>query len=356
MEPTQECAPCADGFKATWTNFWFAPANPVGLHALRVLSGLLFLACYLPLAGYVEEIFGLQGWVDAATLRGANRLPEGPPAPIGWSLFYLTEKVPALVQPLYWTAMVVFALFTLGIATRLTSVLTWVFLVSFLANPGTRLEVDYMLVIPAFYLMIGYLFLGQRAQKMSPVERFLGGCSTLLFAPLLRDKSKEEPPSSVAANLAMRLFQVHFALIVVTSCLHKLQSGDWWSGVALWYPMHPPYETTADYIRNLAPNRLTIIFFLSLVQYPALAWQLTFPMWAWRPRFRPLLVVGGLIGWAMCAWVYEMPLFGAFYFVGCLSFLKPEEWLWVIAKMKKAWQSLTRKESPKTNAKKPLPV
>ena len=124
----------------------------------------------------------------------------------------------------------------------------------------------------------------------------------------------------------MRLIQVHFAIVVVTSGLHKLQLGDWWAGVGLWYPLHPPFTLNPERMRELAVHRERTLIFLSLAQYVMLAWQLAFPFFAWRRRWRLLLLGGGIVGWAGCIFIYGVPLFGPLYLIGCLSYLTPGEW------------------------------
>src|SRR5262249_23695329 len=69
----------------------------------------------------------------------------------------------------------------------------------------------------------------------------------------------------------------------------------------------------------------SVLFFLSLAQYVFLAWQITFPLFAWSPRWRWLLLGGGVLGWLGCAFLYGEPLFGPVYFIGCLSYLTPAE-------------------------------
>ena len=56
-----------------WVRFWFTPVNPIGLHCLRVLSGLLFIVWLLPFAGQVDAFFGAQGWVDREAYRQMSR-------------------------------------------------------------------------------------------------------------------------------------------------------------------------------------------------------------------------------------------------------------------------------------------
>src|SRR5206468_11106936 len=80
--------------RRSWVHFWFTPVDPIGLHAVRLLAGLLFLAWLLPLAGHLDSLFGLQGWFDQQAYVDTARLPDGPPKPLGWSILYLSGTSP----------------------------------------------------------------------------------------------------------------------------------------------------------------------------------------------------------------------------------------------------------------------
>jgi hypothetical protein len=319
--------------REAWTSFWFAPVDPAGLNALRFLAGVLFLFWLLPQAGQQEAFFGMGGWFDRPAYLEASRLPQGPPMPIGWSILYLSGSSSTLVHVIYWGAIAVLALFTLGVWPRLTAVLTWVIVVSYLANPATRFEADYLLGILAFYLMIGYVLLGQWSQPQSLFGRLLGRGN-----PFSTDPS---PTPSYAANLSLRLLQVHFAIVVMTSGLHKLQIGDWWSGVAFWYPLHPPFTTTAEQLRSEAVNASSTLFVLSLAAYLVLAWQIAFPVFAWRRRCQPILLGGAIVGWIGLVALYRLPLFGPILVLGCLSYLTPAEWRWILDTMRPVTHTAT---------------
>jgi hypothetical protein len=334
--------------ESAWTRFWFLPIPTTGYQALRVLAGTLFCAWLLALIGHQEEFFGFRGWVDLSTLQEALRLqvqaqqqtdpiqaqsaPELPP--VGWSFLFLAGENSTAFQLLYWTSIIVLVLFTLGVATRITSVLTWVVVVSFLANPVTSFEGDYLLVILAFHLMLGHLFMGQWNGNLTLAERILGSKRDFLFARWLYPTKAERPPSS-AANWSLRILQIHFVIIMLTSGLHKLQIDDWWSGVALWYPLHPTFQTTLDQIEREKASVNSTLFTLSLFEYCVLAWQIGLPAFAWRrgaiARF--VLIGGAIIGWLGCAFLFKLPLFGPFVFIGSLSFLEADEWAWIRAKL-----------------------
>ncbi len=328
-ETVEPVAP-SGGLVQSWVNFWFSPTDPVGLHVVRVLAGLLFLAWLLPFAGDVQEFFGLQSWFDVQAYRDVARDPDGSPVPIGWSVLYLIGTDPVMLTTVYWLSILVLVLFTLGLWTRPTSVLTWVVVASFPANPAIGFGGDAVLNVLAFYLMVGYVLRGLWSTNLTTLEWVLGPKGTFLFRgwlPGSRTDARAERPVSYAANVAMRLLQVHFAIVVLVSGLHKLQYADWWSGVALWYPLHPPFETTAQSIRAEAAAAQSTLFMLSLVGYLILAWQIGFPAFAWRQRWRVVLLGGAALGWLGLAFIYHQPLMGPALIVGCLSYVTATEWL-----------------------------
>jgi hypothetical protein len=327
VEQTPTTPKVRTGIRGAWDAFWFTPVDPIGLHVVRVLSGLLLLGWFLTYWGQQEAFFGLSGWFDRQAYLEASRLPEEPPTPIGWSIFYLTGTNPNLLNPLFYSAIGVVFLFTLGVWTRVTSILTWVATVSFLANPAIGYDADSLLVILAFYLMIGYVLLGQWSRPQSIAGRLLGNRDALILAPFLWRNQGKPRVGSYAANIALRLLQIHFAIVVVTSGLHKLQFAEYWGGVALWFPLNPALEVTQETLRRQAADAPMRFFVLSLAQYITLAWQITFPLFAWRPRWQAVLLAGAVVGWLGSVFVYRLPLFGPLYFVACLSYLTTAKWL-----------------------------
>jgi hypothetical protein len=318
-----------------WTRFWFTPIPTTGLAALRVLSGLLFAFWLLSLLGHQDGFFSMNGWIDGRALAAIQKNQVAMEAqqetlamPIGWSLLFSVGQNPALFQALYWGAIAVFLLFALGIATRLTGVLSWVCVVSFLAGVGVAYEGDYLLAILAFYLMIGHLLLHQWS-NITPLERILGTWDQFLFR-----RRPAAPRLSVAANWTLRLLQIHFVIVMMTSGFHKLQMGDWWSGAALWYPLHPTLQTTMESLQREKASAVPTMFFVSLIGYALIAWQIALPVFAWRTGIvsRVFLLGGAVCGWFGMAYWFQLPLFGPFICVSCLSFLSPDEWSWLKAR------------------------
>jgi hypothetical protein len=326
-----------------WTRFWFAPVDPIGLHAIRVLAGLLFLFWLLPLAGCLGPLFSTEGWLDlrAYSDLGSILSPATGQRPINWSLLYLFGNAPTALAVFYGLSLIVLVLFTLGVCPRLTAVLTWLIVGSFVANPATAEEAEQLLPVLALYLMVGYVLLGQGAPGRPMRWRLLGP-----LWPLGQEEAFWRQPSA-AANGALRLLQVHFAIVMLWSGLHKVQMGEWWSGRALWWPLHPAFETHLSDIRALAPSAGVYFFFLSLAAYAGLTWQLAFPVFAWRRGWGRVVLLGGAaLGFVSLAFLYELPLFGPALVICCLAYLTPAEWHWLTAPLSRLPGLVRPKQAP----------
>jgi hypothetical protein len=323
MMPAARAPEAARGPIQSWVRFWFSPVDPLGLHVVRFLAGLLFLTWLLFLGGQLESLFGLHGWVDATALAELARPEYGMGPAIGWSVLYLFKSNPDWMQAVYWGSLAILALFTLGVLPRLTAVLSWVAIISFTANPTILGDADVFLVILAFYLMVGYVLMGQRDPALPWLNRLVGPLWLRRGTPV---PGGAPPRPSLGANVALRLLQVHFALVMVTMGLHKLQFGAWWSGLALWYPLHPPFESTLAEIQALT-DRQGMFLQMSVATYAILAWQIGFPFFAWRQRWwRPVLLGGAAIFWLGAALLFKIPLLGPAIGVCCLSYVTAEEW------------------------------
>lgn len=310
------------GVVASWNRFWFRPQDPIGLHGLRICAGAFFLTWLLSFAGHQTALFGMEGWFDAQAYRDASRLPDGAPSPIGWSPIFLAQTSSQL-NLLYGASIAAVALFTLGVWTRITGVLTWLVVVTFTQNPAITFGGDAILLVLSFYLMIGYLLFGLRQRPLSFGSLLLGPKEALVFRSWRAD-SRRTP--SIAANIVVRLVQIHIAIVIFTMGMHKLQISVWWAGAALWFPLHPAFSTTLEAATSPGVSPTFYMAWLSLAAYVVMAWEVSFPFVAWRKAWRPVVLLGALCFWLGNRFVYEMPIFGPAVFIGCLSFLSTEGW------------------------------
>jgi hypothetical protein len=103
-------------------------------------------------------------------------------------------------------------------------------------------------------------------------------------------------------------------------------------------------------VQGYVEDATSYFFVLSLAQYVVLAWQLGFPLFAWRQHWRyippgfdegvwarlvryvrmqrwgTVLLGGAALGWVGSILIYRQPLFGPLFCIGCLSYLTPAEW------------------------------
>ena len=329
--PGSVAEPALERISRGWTRFWFTPVDPIGLHLIRFLVGLLLVAWLLPFAGHLEEFFTARGWLDEQAFEQAAQLTGGDFTPNS-SLLDVLGKNSTSLTATYWVSLAILAAFALGILPRITAILAAVVVASFTANPAFEYEGDALLLVLIFYVTVAYLLFGLRTPGISWTSRLLG---PMLAWPLGRGDrdSRGEPRPSLAANVTLRLLQLHFALIIFTSGLHKLQFGDWWAGVALWFPLHPPFKTTlAEVIAN-RPNAETYLGLLNIGTYAVLAWEIGFPLFAWRPRWRFVVIGGAVIGWIGAAFLWGLPLIGPAIFIGCLSYVSPTTWRRVLNRL-----------------------
>ncbi|HQR08387.1 MAG TPA: hypothetical protein PLN21_16275 [Gemmatales bacterium] len=374
------------GFWTCWKNFWFLPRQTLGLHAVRMIFGILLLCWLLPFAGYVNDFFGLNGWFDTAAYAEASKAGRELIDSKSWSLLYLVANNPGALHAVYWGSVAVLVLFTLGLFTRITAVLTWLIVVSFTANPLIEVDTDVFFRLIAFYLMVAYLVIDWLRTDLNEVQKIFTPFQHSVVAMF---KSQESTPRSSAATVTLRLLQVHFALAVVMMGLHKLQVAEWWGGFTFWYPLHRPSQTTAEAIIDFRARPVsysdfiggligliaacylfistyskgsywetrdwlfrwslrvvalimvswivfgifprmgpdTYLHTISLVAYVVLAWQIFFPTFAWRGGLcRWVLLGGALLGGIGLIAIYPIPLLGEAFALLCLTYLTDFEW------------------------------
>jgi hypothetical protein len=145
--------------------------------------------------------------------------------------------------------LLVMVLFTLGLFTRVTSVIVWIAVVGYVHRTQQVLfGMDTMMNILLFYLMIGNsgaaLSLDRLIARYRAARAGLGRTGTL-DAPTRAFLAS--PPPSKSAGFALRLIHVHFCIIYIAAGLSKLKGGAWWDGRATWDVMANPEFTLLQY-------------------------------------------------------------------------------------------------------------
>lgn len=161
-----------------------------------------------------------------------------------FSLWYHVSE-PAEMRVAHAVILAVMVMFTLGLFTRVTSVLTWLAAASFIhRNPQVLFGQDTMMNILLIYLMVANsgaaLSLDRVIARYRAVRASLRRCGGI-DAPTAAFLAA--PPPSPSSGFAQRALQVHFCFIYMAAGLSKLKGGSWWSADAVWQTVVNPEFT-----------------------------------------------------------------------------------------------------------------
>jgi hypothetical protein len=255
-----------------WRGFFFTPADPTPLGLIRVLVGALLFWDLAVLGLDLNDYLGADGWIGPEAVR--QFLAEQ--SPRAWS-FWLW--VPDRWLFVAWSGgLVVTALFTLGLGSRVTAVLSWAIAISTVRRaPVALFGFDHMVSTWAFYLAVS----GASGQSLS-LDRFLAR-----YRALRRGASESgAPTSTVSANLGLRLIQLHLVLIYGSCGLSKLMGPEWWNGSAMEMILLTPEFRRFDLAWVAAYPAL-----LSLATHAGVVLEIAYPVLIWVGKLRPLLLV-----------------------------------------------------------------
>ena len=333
-----------DGLDATapawlrsWNRFWFAAIDPTGLGFMRILCGILVFYTHLTYSDDLLSYLGPHAWMDKTaqdyvrkevpvyfpetTWTEMPHTVEGQSGEAIWSIYFHVDD-PFWVVVIHISILVILLLFTVGLWTRVTSVLAWMGAMCYVQRlPTTNFGQDTMLIILMIYLMIGNSGAAlsvDRWLELRRLRREPGGHASLALPP------------SWSANFAIRLIQVHFCIIYLASGTSKLLGAAWWNGTAMWL-------TLANY--NFAPMRVglynELLYFLCQHEW---LWQIcmtggvvftlfteiSFPYLVWSKRWRPFMVSCSVLMHLGIGLIMGLSVFSLYMLVMVLAFVPPE--------------------------------
>lgn len=288
---------------AGWNRFWFEPTDPATLGMIRICAGAMLLYTHLVWGLDLTTFFGAHGWLSPSAVSSVQ---EGS---FTWSYLWWFESSWAL-----WTvhvaALVVFAMLTVGLFTRVVAVLAWLAAMSYVGRAtGALFGLDQINVMLAMYLAVGPsgdAFSVDRWLK----ERRAGG--PLPVRP------------SWTANLAIRLIQLHMCVIYLFAGMAKLTGMAWWDGTAMWMAFGNLEYQSLDMTWMADWPRL-----MNLLTHVTIFWETFYVALIWPRLTRPVMLALAVplhMGIAVCL---GMMTFGLIMLVGNMAFVPP----WVIRAM-----------------------
>lgn len=284
-----------------WNRFWFAPSDPFALAALRVGAGLMAFYFLLSYSLDLARLFGPDGMLPVeliATLDGDA----------WWRFSYLNYlQSPAALYAAHALALAVVALFTVGLFTRATSILSLLIVLSYIH----RAPIATGLFEPILAFVLFYLCLGPSGAALSLDRR----------RRLKRSPDDGATPRSYGATVATRLVQVHLSVAYCMMALAKLaEPGDtWWQGDAVWWLIARP-ETRLIDLTGLLHDHLYV---LNAWSHAIVLFELGFALLIWNRTARPLLLALAVPMWLSLALISGLTAFCAMMLVANLAFFAP---------------------------------
>lgn len=293
-----------------WNRFWFTPSDPATLAVIRICTGAMLFYTHLVWSFDLEAFFGPDGWLPRELLRhGQNWTMWGMKEyhfDTLWSYFWYI-KSPTVLWIAHIGALVVFLLLTLGLFSRVMSVLAYLIAVSYVHRvvPGAFFGLDKINCMLAMYLMLGPC----------------GACFSL-DRWLKRQKADDDelppPKRSVGANVALRMIQLHMCVIYLFAGLGKLQGVTWWDGSAVW-----------ESVANLEYQSLDMTWLahwprlITLMTHVTVFWELFYIVLVWHRAWRPAVLASAVVVHGGIALAMGMITFGLIMLVGNAAFLSP---------------------------------
>jgi hypothetical protein len=312
-------------WSAGWNQFWFTPTDPATFALIRVLAGAMLLYTHAVWSLDLVGFFGPDGWLPPDLMR-AQLFDD---RPFVWSYFWWIDSV-AVLWTVHIAALVVFAMLTLGIFSRIVAVLAYVAAVSYAQRitPGAYFGLDRVNCMLAMYLMLGPCgarysidaWLRRRKERARGQETADTGRGT-------GDRgqgttSSSAVPASVSANVAIRLIQLHMCIIYFFSAAAKLVGtplgSAWWDGTAVWWAVAIAEYQSAD-MTWLAGWPVLV----AAMTYVTVFWELSYPALVWPRLTRPIVLTIAVLAHGGIALFLGMVTFGVAMLIGNLAFVPP---------------------------------
>jgi hypothetical protein len=204
---------------------------------------------------------------------------------------------PATMWTVHVCVLIIFLLFSLGVCTRVTSVLAWLAALQYIHRSQQILfGMDTMLNILLFYLMIGPSGAALSVDRLIARYRAARALVRAGGRPVpWAEAVLAGPPPSALANFVMRMLQIHFCIMYASAGLAKLKGSMWWRTTATWYTIGNPEFTPLNYaayewvLRKMAAVKPLMLLVFGMFSYFTLFMEICFPFLVWT-RIRPFMI------------------------------------------------------------------
>ena len=282
-----------------WDRFWFTPAPPQTVALLRILGGAMIFYTHLAWGLQLNAFLGKDAWVDNATALELQR---------GWftwsHLWYIDS--PVLLWTAHLAALVVMAMFTLGLFTRTNGVLTCLLTLAYCHRlHGALFGLDQVNAMLAMYLMLA------PCGDAYSLDRY--------FANLRNRGSASTPAPTVMSNIAIRLIQLHLCILYLFGGISKLRGDMWWDGSAVWFAL-----ATLEYQSLNLTWLARFPWVIALMTHVTIFWETFYCFMVWPKWSRPITLTLAFVVHGGIALALGMKTFGLAMIIANLAFVSPE--------------------------------
>src|SRR5215469_7673353 len=268
-------------FAEIWNEFFFAKQSPIPIALFRIVYGTLVIITLGLLRPDWLNWYGTNAWLSLSTalkLEPGHRL----------NLFAIIPQSDAWVNAIFWLAVTSAVLLTIGLFTRSSSVVVFVFLNSiqqrnlYITHGG-----DTFLRLAGFFLI------------------FAPAGAALSLDSLIRIRRGIECPGTQARSpWAQRMIQLQLSLLYLVTFLSKIKGAPWLQGTALFYVYH-----LDEFKRFPLPAWFFRPAVLKLGSWSALALEFSLGVLIWVKEFRYVLLALGLLFHLWLEYSLNIPLF-----------------------------------------------
>ncbi len=292
-------------FGAGWNAFWYTPADPYVLGAIRIATGATALVWLLSYTPDLTRFFGPSGLLPPDTV--ARLL--GPDSTT-WSYFRYFSS-PAELLAMHALGVVVLLAFTLGWFTRVMAVASLIVVLS-TVHRGPMLTGQ---AEPILSMVLFYLCLGPCGACLS-VDAWWARHRASRDAPTL---PVQAPRRLVSARVSIRLIQVHICVVYLMMGIAKVAepSDTWWAGDAVWWLAAKPESRLVD----LTPLLSRQIYLVNAWTHGITLFELAFPLLIWNRLARPLLLAVAVPMWCATALLTGLIVFSMMMLVATAAFV-----------------------------------
>lgn len=283
-----------------WNAFWFTPKDALPTSVLRLVAGLLALYFVGSYTSDLAAWFSPDGVLANTTTYRLTGAAEG--QVYRFSYLYMARSASDLWL-LHAAGLVVLLIYTAGLWTKVTRFLAPLVVLAYVHRaPMLTAQFEPVLTMMLIYLAV------------TPCGAYL----SLDAWRRNRQATADPVRPSFAANLGLRLIQVHLAGFYLMMGLTKLGGETWWLGDATWWLITKSESRIVD-LTGLSEA----VFLLNAWTHGVVLLELSYGILIWNRLFRPLLIGLSVLSWFSLLWITGLSAYCVTMILANLAFVDP---------------------------------